>query len=209
MQESLEFDPLTQLAIAKELDWQQTARPDQLFPKNNDWLYYVAQCGRGWGKTRTGSELTRSVTTLCLNTLGQEEKAFGIIAPTKQLLRRVCFEGESGLKSIIPAELYDYKKQDQEMHLWNGCTIMGFSADEPDRIRGANLYGAWCDEIGSWRYQQDAWDNLLFATRKGNPFFLVTSTPTPTDVVIDLQSNERAHIVRGSTYDKRNTSRGG
>lgn len=68
-------------------------------------------------------------------------------APTSMDVRGTCFEGESGLLNVIPEALIaDYNKSLSEIKLTNGSLIKGIPASEPDRFRGGQYHGAWCDE---------------------------------------------------------------
>jgi predicted phage terminase large subunit-like protein len=68
-----------------------------------------------------------------------------VAAPTSSDVRSTCFEGDSGLMSIIPQSLIqDYNKQHHELRLTNGSLIKGIPASEPERFRGPQFHGAWC-----------------------------------------------------------------
>src|SRR5262249_14063869 len=71
----------------------------------------------------------------------------------------------------------------------NGAMATLFSADEPDRLRGPQHDGAWCDEVGSWRYPE-AWDMLMFGLLLGvNPRVVITTTPRPTKLIRELATD--------------------
>ncbi len=79
--------------------------------------------------------------------------------------------------------------------------IKGFSAEEPDTLRGPQHHGAWCDELAAWEYE-DTWDQLQFGLRLGeNPRVVVTTTPRPTQLIRDLVSRSTTYVTRGSTFD--------
>lgn len=154
--------------------------------------------GRGFGKTRTGAEDAVAFTS-------QNNKSrYAVVAPTLGDLRKICFEGESGLlKVIAPEMIANYNKNLSIIDLVNGSTIEGFSADKPDRLRGPQFHRAWCDEISSWRYP-DAWDMLEFGLRLpefGDPQAIITSTPRPTKLVKLITSTPGTKITTGSTYE--------
>ena len=150
-------------------DWLKTARPKQLEPegKHNIWLILA---GRGWGKTRTGAE------DIALYALRHPNVICAVVAPTHGDLRRVCFGGNSGLLSIIPDECYaksrdfkGYSSSLSEIRLHNGSKIVGYAAQEPERLRGPQFHRAWCDEIAAWRYPE-AYDQLMFGLRLGDVY---------------------------------------
>ncbi len=43
---------------------------------------------------------------------------------------------------------------------------------------------AWCDELRTWAYARDTWDNLMFGLRLGqHPRVIITTTPSPIEPV--------------------------
>jgi phage terminase large subunit-like protein len=89
-----------------------------------------------------------------------------------------------------------------ELVLANGSRVKLFSADEPERLRGPQHHGAWCDEPASWRYGMDAWDQLQFGLRLGqHPRTVVTGTPKPVRLVKRLAERDDVVVTRGSTFD--------
>ena len=85
----------------------------------------------------------------------------------------------------------------------NGSRIKLFSADQPDRFRGPQHHGAWCDELAAYRYT-DAWDQLQFGLRLGEkPRVIITTTPRPTRLIRALVDRDDGSvaITRGSTFD--------
>ena len=90
-----------------------------------------------------------------------------------------------------------------EIRLTNGSLIKLFSADEPDRLRGPQFHGAWCDELASWRYSE-TYDQLQFTLRLGShPRTVITTTPQPTRLIKELskRTDGSVRLVRGSTFD--------
>ena len=161
--------------------------------------------GRGFGKTRCGAE------DIAIYAMKNENVNCAVVAPTHGDLRRVCFNGPSGLMSIIPKECLlrspdqkGYSSSVSEIRLWNGSKITGFAAAEPDRLRGPQFHRAWCDEIASWRYGQEAFDQLMFGLRLGeNPQCLITTTPRPIKLVKDLVERDDCIVTRGSTFENK------
>ena len=83
----------------------------------------------------------------------------------------------------------------------NGSRIKGFSAEKPDRLRGPQHHGAWCDELAAWEYPE-TWDQLQFGLRLGeHPQCVITTTPRPTKIIKDLIKDEENIVTRGSTYE--------
>jgi phage terminase large subunit-like protein len=79
-----------------------------------------------------------------------------------------------------------------------------YSADEPERLRGPQHDGAWCDELASWRFADAAWANLQFGLRLGQaPRSVITTTPKPIRILKELLTAESTVVSRGSTYENR------
>ena len=157
--------------------------------------------GRGAGKTRTAAEW------LCWEAIRQPNTRWAIVAPTYGDARDTCVEGESGVLAILRRYkvLRDkgWNRSMGEIYLNNGSQIKLFSADKPDRFRGPQHHGAWCDELAAYRYT-DAWDQLQFGMRLGDkPRIVVTTTPRPTALIRSLagRNDGSVAITRGSTFD--------
>ena len=182
-------------------DWLKTARDKQLQPKVNHFIWLIL-AGRGWGKTRTGAQ------DIALYALRNSNVNCAVVAPTHGDLRRVCFGGQSGLLSIIPKECFleskdqkGYSSSVSEIRLFNGSKIIGYAAQEPDRLRGPQFHRAWCDELAAWRYPE-AFDQLMFGLRLGdNPQCVITTTPKPNKLIKDLMQRDDTQITTGSTFE--------
>ena len=184
----------------RRVSWaRELARPEQLPNEDESWSIYLYLAGRGAGKTRTAAEwLAWEATT-------QNNTRWAIVAPTFGDVRDVCAEGESGIINILRSygSLADYNRSQGSIMLTNGSKIKLFSADEPDRLRGPQHHGAWCDELAAWRYP-DTWDQLQFGLRLGNnPRTVITTTPRPVLLIRNLvnRNDGTVKIVRGSTFD--------
>ena len=179
-------------------DWPHWAR-DKQTPPPGDWRVWLLLAGRGFGKSRTGAEWVRA----------QVESGacsrIALVAPTAHDARAVMIEGESGLLRICPAwNAPKYNPSLRRLTWPNGATAEVYTADEPDRLRGPQHDGAWCDEIASWRYAQDAWDMLMFGLRLGsNPQAVVTTTPRPIAILKRIMADPAVITTRGSTFENR------
>jgi phage terminase large subunit-like protein len=176
----------------------QLARKEQL-PPDGDWNIWLYLAGRGAGKTRTAAEW------LAWEAIDNPGTRWAIVAPTYGDARDVCAEGESGIIGILKryGTLDMYNRSMGEIVLTNGSKIKLFSADEPDRFRGSQHDGAWCDELAAYRYE-DAWHQLQFTLRLGEkPRLVATTTPRPTSLIRQLVAREDGSVAvtRGSTFD--------
>lgn len=178
----------------KRYRWAIIARPEQL-PPAWDWRCWMIQAGRGWGKSRTGAEWVRQRV--------RTSEYVNLIGATADDARDIMIEGESGILAICPdQERPRYLASKRQLAWPNGAKSLIFTADEPERLRGKQHMALWCDELGSWRYQKEAWDQAMFGLRLGaKPQVVVTTTPRPTSVVKKLAIDPTTHVTRGSTYD--------
>jgi len=137
--------------------------------------------------------------------LTQNWTRWAVIAPTFGDVRDTCAEGESGLIPILHqyGALEYYNRSTGDIKLTNGSRIKLFSADEPDRLRGPQHHGAWCDELAAWRYPE-TYDQLQFGLRLGDhPKTVITTTPRPIPLIRQLtaKTDGTVRVVRGSTFD--------
>ena len=183
----------------RRVSWEvHQARPEQL-PDDGDWSTWLYLAGRGAGKTRTAAEW------IAWQAVKNPNTRWAVIAPTFGDVRDVCAEGESGLIPILRSYdfVHNYNRSNGSITLKNGSKIKLFSADEPDRLRGPQHHGAWCDELAAWRYPE-TWDQLQFGLRLGqHPRVLITTTPRPTKLIRSLSERKdgTVKLVRGSTFD--------
>ena len=157
--------PLLDLqAMTARLQWLTDGRAEQMPPDESDegWFLWLAMAGRGFGKTRAGAE------DMWWFGYTHPGSILAVVGSTSDDCRKVCFEGESGLLARTPPELVaNWNRGEKLLTLTNGTKLQGYSADEPDRLRGPQHHRAWCDELAKWRRPDAAWDMLQFALRLG------------------------------------------
>ena len=128
-----------QIAWAWRAKWLVKAFKHQVVPAGDWWSIWLMLAGRGAGKTRTAAE---QVGWWAWQAPGTR---WLVGAPTSADVRATCFEGDSGLLSVIPSGLVaDYNRAFHELKLTNGSLIKGIPASEPERFRGPQFHGAWC-----------------------------------------------------------------
>ncbi len=195
------LEPQAAAAWSWRMMWLTRALKHQILPHGDWWSIWLMLAGRGAGKTRTAAEQ--------IGWWAQSYKAtrWLVAAPTSSDVRGTCFEGDSGLLSVIPAVLIaDYNKALHEIKLTNGSLIKGIPASEPERFRGPQFHGGWLDELAAWEYIQEAWDQIQFGMRLKlhdmKTRLICTTTPKPKDLIIDLISREGDDVVltTASTY---------
>ena len=187
-----------QAAFAWRAGWLTKAHKHQILPEGDWWSIWLLLAGRGAGKTRTAAE------QIGWWAWEQPGTRWLVAAPTSADVRATCFEGDSGLIAVIPNLLIaDYNRAYHEIKLINGSLIKGIPASEPERFRGGQWHGAWCDELAAWDYLQDAWDQIMFSVRLGKQTrILATTTPKPKDLIIDLigRDGDDVQVTTASTY---------
>ena len=187
-------------AIKKLFDWRSelNARPNQIAPDGN-WTTWLILAGRGFGKTRTGAEWIRERVESGLS------KRIALIGKTPADVRDVMIEGESGLLNISPPyNMPTYEPSKRRLTWDNGAIAQTFSSYEPDQLRGSQFDTAWADEMASWEYPEETWDNLMFALRLGEkPQVCVTTTPRPLQLLINLRDAKTTVLTIGTSYDNR------
>jgi predicted phage terminase large subunit-like protein len=185
-------------AFAWRTGWLAAAHDHQILPPGDWWTIWLLLAGRGAGKTRTAAE---QVAWWAWQEPGTR---WLVAAPTSADVRSTCFEGDSGLMSVIPQCLIsEYNKALHELKLTNGSLIKGIPASEPERFRGPQFHGAWCDELAAWDYLQEAWDQIMFGVRLGKKTrILCTTTPKPKDLIVELvgRDGDDVKVTTASTY---------
>ena len=190
--------PEYRLAWSWRMSWLATQHDHQALPPGDWWSVWLMLAGRGAGKTKAAAE------HLAWWAYENPGTRWLVAAPTSADVRATCFEGDSGLLAVIPKSMVaDYNKTAHELRLTNGSLIKGIPASEPERFRGPQFHGGWCDELAAWDYLQDAWDQIQFGMRLGkNTRMICTTTPRPKDLILDLIEREGDDVVitRASTY---------
>lgn len=187
-------------------DWEYNCRPEQKTPAGN-WRYWIINCGRGWGKNRTGAEFVRQ----CIES--GEYRHIALISDTAADVRDVMVNHpESGLLAVSSPNFYPtYQPTNRQMVWPNGAIATCYSAEAPELLRGPQHDLAWCDELAKWRnlHRVDpggntAWSSLQFGLRIGlNPRCLITTTPRPVPIYKALLKNPHAVVTTGSSYENR------
>lgn len=198
------LDEATRATILKELsaneaaeileDWRFWARPDQIAPEGN-WRVWLIMAGRGFGKTRCGSEWVHEQ-------IRQGRERIALVGETKADVRDVMVEGESGILATAGRNRPLYEPSKRRLTWPNGAIGVCYSGDEPDQLRGPQHDAAWLDELAKYRYAEETWSNLDLGLRLGeSPQAVITTTPRPVQIMRELVADELVTVTRGSTYD--------
>jgi phage terminase large subunit-like protein len=203
---------------ALEYDWNFFARPNQRNPFNNKWKILLLLAGRGFGKTRTASELVRQWIE------SGEKKHVAIVGTTAADVRDTMvesvFKQGSGLLQICPPWNRPHYSPTKKTLTWTnpnypsyGAVCSLYSAEDPDQLRGPSHDGAWVDEWAKMKYGEMMWHMLKFTMRRGdNPQTIISTTPKPVSFLIDMlkmaqeckaEGSNEIVVIKGSTYENR------
>ena len=158
--------------------------------------------------TRTGAEKTRKWATFL------DGARIGIMGPTLRDTQKTLIEGESGLLNIIPEQLIvGYNQKSLEIKLWNGSLIQGFTAEEPERLRGPQFHRFWLDEPAAMSRLREVKAQIAFSLRlkhERSPRTqqIWSTTPRPVAIVRELlkdaaQPDSLTYVTRGSSYENK------
>lgn len=149
-------------AFSWRANWLAKAHDHQILPAGDWWTIWLLLAGRGAGKTRTAAE------QIAWWAWTEPNTRWLVAAPTSADVRSTCFEGDSGLLSIIPPSLIaEYNKALHELKLINGSLIKGIPASEPERFRGPQFHGAWCCAPGTMILMADGSQKPIEAVQIG------------------------------------------
>jgi len=172
------------------------ARSDQWPPSLlDDWMFWFMLSGRGGGKTKAGAEWVRNMT--------RYTPRLAIVAPTASDLRDVMIEGESGILRCCEAAGYlpHWEPSKKRITFPNGAIAIGYTAEEPDRLRGRNDGAAWCDEAAHYPNVEYVWDMLMYGLRMGQrPRVAITTTPTPSPWLKSMITDALSRVVVVPTF---------
>lgn len=137
-------------------------------------------CGRGAGKTFLGCQWLRK--KIKKGVKGQ----IALISPTASEVRDTVI-----LNTLIPlsdpeSEGPQYEPSKSRVVWKDGTVAKMFSAEHgEERIRGSNNELIWIDELGSIP-NKDVFDQAMLTLRVGESRCLITTTPRPTETIVDL-----------------------
>src|SRR5688572_6599387 len=173
------------------------AHDGQLPPEGEGWRVWLMMAGRGFGKTRAGSEWIHSLAMT-------GRKRIALVAASIDEARSVMVEGVSGVLRAAKRQRVRVRWEPSKGEItWpKGSKARLFSGDNADGLRGPEHHFAWCDELAKWRQAEAAWDNLQMGLRAGmRPRALVTTTPRPMALLRRLREQKWTVESGGRTAD--------
>ncbi|HEX8223476.1 MAG TPA: terminase family protein [Allosphingosinicella sp.] len=186
-------------ALAEEWWWQ--AHGGQIEPKaaadGRPWRVWTIMAGRGFGKTRAGSEWVWA--------RARENPAarIALVGATIDEVERVMVEGESGILNTARGDEAPRWMPSKRLLLFpSGAEAHAFSAERPDKLRGPQHHHAWCDELAKWPNADATWNNLMLGLRLGErPRTIVSTTPKPVPILRRIIGLPRSVTTHGRSED--------
>jgi phage terminase large subunit-like protein len=177
-------------ASPAQRSWLTIARLEQL-PPDGEWRTWLLLAGRGFGKTRAGAEAINAWARV-----GSAHR-IAIVAPTIADVRDLSV---AALRAAAGPDVTYTETKHFRVGWTNGAEAIGFSAEDPASLRGYEFDTAWCDELAAWRYPE-SYDQLQFGLRAPGARQIVTTTPRPVRVVLELLADPSTVVTRGRTLD--------
>ncbi|MEA3014516.1 MAG: hypothetical protein QOD42_3061 [Sphingomonadales bacterium] len=184
--------------------WPSWAHDGQL-PDHDDWRQWIVLAGRGFGKTRAGSEW--------VSAMAREHPgaAIALVGATVEEARAVMVEnGRSGLLAVARAEeraRMVWQPSRRRLVFASGAEAFLYSAANPESLRGPEHHFAWCDELAKWKRAEAAWDNLRLGLRLGErPRSVVTTTPRPVPLLRRLVAGPHSVLSGGPSWGNPHSS---
>ncbi|MDE2104684.1 MAG: DNA-packaging protein [Patescibacteria group bacterium] len=180
--------------------WRAWARRNQVLP-DGDWLGWLILAGRGFGKTRSGSEAVRELVE------SERYGRIGLVAETSADGKDVMVNGESGLIACSPPwfmpTFISSNSSGRPKLTWpNGAIATLYDAREPDQLRGPQHDLIWFDELAKYRYADAVFDQAMFGLRLGDdPRWIATTTPRPISLIKRLLSQSGVIVTRGKSAE--------
>jgi phage terminase large subunit-like protein len=164
------------------------------------WTTWLLIGGRGAGKTRAGAEWVKSIAN-APKCDGEGERRIALIGETEHEVREVMIEGVSGLLAVHARDARPvWSPSRRRIEFSNGAIAQGFSAEDPESLRGPQFSAAWADELAKWRHAEATFDMLQFGLRLGaRPRQVITTTPRPTALLKRLIAEPTSAVTHAPT----------
>lgn len=198
-------------------DWRIWGRDKQILPQGV-WSTCLLNCGRGFGKTRTGVEYIKDDAKAANN------ERIAIVGQGEDDIREVMIEGDSGFLATAHPDFRPIWRPSVgtgRLEWPNGVTGYVYSAEDPESLRGPQFGLGWFDEPMAVPAEKRIATvmNLRMGLRKRPrngcpPRLIYTTTPKPHRWIREerakakkwehLPVEQRKYIwVEGSTFENR------
>jgi phage terminase large subunit-like protein len=200
-------------ALAEEWWWQVHGGQEEpeSGPDGAPWRVWAIVAGRGFGKTRAGSEWVWE------RAREDGSARIALVGATIGEVERVMVAGESGILACARGhEQPRWIAAKGILRFPSGAEAHAFSAERPEKLRGPQHHHAWCDELAKWDRgpgrsgpgrggpgegkAEATWNNLMLGLRLGErPRTLVTTTPRPVPLLKRVLADPRCARTVGRT----------
>ena len=131
---------------------------------------------------------------------------FLVLCPTYTDWKKNLLLGRDGFMNICPKEILFHKNpydgEVRTLKFYNGSKIHGYSATDPDKLRGNNFSGMLWDEAAYANNASDLWDEVQRVVRVGrNRLFMITTTPNHLKFLRDISKDKRTIEIRGGSFE--------
>lgn len=177
------------------------AHRGQLPPEGDGWRVWLMMAGRGFGKTRTGSEWIHALAR------AKRGVRIALVGATMHEARSIMVEGVSGLLRVakLQGERLVWEPSLGKLRWGNGSEAQLFSGENPDGLRGPEHDFAWADELAKWAQPEAAWSNLQMGLRRGSRArALITTTPRPMPLLERIRDDKWTMMTTGRTDENIN-----
>ena len=184
-----------------DADFESWAHDNQRPPNGEGWRVWLMMAGRGFGKTRAGSEWIYGLAS------GKPGARIALVGATIHEARNVMVEGVSGLLRVakLRGGRLTWEPSLGRLRWPNGSEAQLFSGENPDGLRGPEHDFAWADELAKWAQPEEAWSNLQMGLRRGpRARALITTTPRSMELLTRLQADEWTVTTGGRTSENIN-----
>ena len=146
-----------------DADFESWAHDNQRPPNGEGWRVWLMMAGRGFGKTRAGSEWIYGLAS------GKPGARIALVGATIHEARNVMVEGVSGLLRVakLRGGRLTWEPSLGRLRWPNGSEAQLFSGENPDGLRWPEHDFAWADELAKWAQPEEAWSNLQMGLRRG------------------------------------------
>jgi len=177
--------------------WHLQARDKQLaiYPSGKT----LINAARGFGKSKSVLEY------IVYSIVFFGARSIVVVGETSTKVTDIILEGSDGLLALFDRYRIKYDRRRNKITIPSyGCTIVGYSGDTPERLRGFNADLVVVDELCAFSYAEETLLQCELICRKGNSKLLIATTPKPYNWYKTLYNSADIQLITGTTAE--NTS---